>query len=139
MSLAGRIHPLLVHFPIALVLLAAAAEVVAIQTRHPGWRTVAVVNVRAGAAFGILTAIAGWALASAPFVETGALLTWHQWTGVGAVAGSTVAALAATPSRVGSGRARLLYRTALFSAAILVSIAGHMGGALVWGPDFFAR
>jgi uncharacterized membrane protein len=139
MSFAGKLHPLLVHFPIALVLLAAAAEVVAMRTRHAGWRTVAVVNVRVGAALGVLTAIAGWALASAPFVEPGALLTWHRWTGVAGVAGSMAAALAATPSGLASRRWQRVYQTALFGAAALVSVAGHIGGTLVWGPDFLAR
>ena len=47
----GRLHPLLVRFPIALILVAAVAELVAMATRMPEWRAVAVANVRAGAAF----------------------------------------------------------------------------------------
>jgi hypothetical protein len=29
-----------------------------------------------------------------------------------------------------------VYRGALFGAAALVTIAGHLGAALVWGADF---
>jgi predicted membrane protein DUF2231 len=57
MSFIGTFHPLLVHFPIALVLAAAAAELVVIATPGRAWRTVAVANIRAGAAVGIVTAL----------------------------------------------------------------------------------
>jgi len=66
MALIGRLHPLLVHPPVALVLIAAVAEVIATFSGQWRWRAVAVANVRAGAAFGLVTAIAGWRLASAP-------------------------------------------------------------------------
>ena len=136
MLLIGKLHPLLVHFPIALVLAAAGAEIVAIGTRRPSWRAMAVANLRAGAAMGALTLIAGWVLATAPFVEATPSLAWHRWTGVTAVAATFGAALASRRSHVQSRRSLVVYRGALFGAAVLVAIAGHLGAALVWGPDF---
>jgi len=137
MWLVGKLHPMLVHFPIALILAAAAAELIAIQTGRPAWRTIAVANVRAGAAVGAVTVVAGWALASAPFIEPSRLLTWHRWTGSAAATGAIGAALISTWSPVPSGRSVYLYRAALFAAAALVAIAGHLGATLVWGADFF--
>jgi uncharacterized membrane protein len=136
MWLVGKLHPMLVHFPIGLILAAAGAELIAIHTGRPAWRTIAVANVRAGAAMGALTVVAGWALASAPFVEPSRLLTWHRWTGVAAAASAIAAALVSTWSRGPSGRSAFVYRTALFSAAAFAAIAGHLGGTLVWGADF---
>ena len=81
MALVGRLHPLIVHFPIALVMLAAAAEGAAAATGDWRWRTVAVINLRAGAAFAVAAVIAGWRLASAPGVESTPLLEWHRWLG----------------------------------------------------------
>ena len=126
MSLIGTLHPLLVHFPIGLVLAAAAAEIVAIHTA----------NVRAGAAMGALTAIAGWGLAAAPSVEPSPLLAWHRRIGVAAAAGAIGAALLSLRSRADSRRALVAYRAALFGAAALVAVAGHLGGTLVWGAAF---
>ena len=137
MLLIGKIHPLLVHFPIALVLSAAGAEIAAIRTRRASWRAVAVVNLRAGAAMAVLTSIAGWVLATAPFVEATPSLVAHRWTGVAAMAAIVGAALASRRSHVQSRRSLMVYRGALFMAAVLVAIAGHLGAALVWGPDFF--
>jgi uncharacterized membrane protein len=79
LALIGRLHPLLVHPPVALVLIAAVAEVIA--TLSGQWRAGAVANVRAGAAFGLVTAIAGGRPASAPGMEPSALLEWHRWIG----------------------------------------------------------
>jgi len=135
MSLIGKLHPLLVHFPIALVLSAAAAEVAAIRTRRGNWRAIAVANLRVGAAMAGLTLIAGWALATAPFVDVTSSLTSHRWTGVAAVAATIGAALASRPSHRQSDRSLVVYRGALFAAAVLVAIAAHLGAALVWGPD----
>ncbi len=136
MWLVGKLHPMLVHFPIAVVLAAAAAELIVIHTGRPAWRTIAVANVRAGAAMGAITVVAGWALASAPLVEPSRLLTWHRWTGAAAAVSAISAALLSRWSWVSSRRSVFVYRTALFGAAALVAIAGHLGGTLVWGADF---
>ena len=136
MSLIGKLHPLLVHFPIALVLAAAGAEIVAIRTRRASWRVIAVANLRAGAVMGAFTLIAGWVLATAPFVEATPSLALHRWAGVTAVAAVFGAALASRRSQVQSRRSMVVYSGALFGAAVLVAVAGHLGAALVWGPGF---
>jgi len=136
MAFIGRLHPLLVHFPIGLVLIAAAVEAVAMMTNLPGWRTVAIVNVRVGAVFSIAAAIAGWRLASSGAIDATSSLEWHRWVG-------TIAAVAVLGSALATagadGRSRFglwVYRTTLFWAAALVAITGHLGGLLVWGKDF---
>ena len=136
MLLIGRLHPLLLHFPIGLVLAAAAAEVLAILTRRARWRAAAVANVRAGAAMAALTAIAGWGLTRAPFVEPSRLLEWHRWMGVAGAVAAMGAAMASVRLDVRSPRSVSVYRAALFAAAALIAVAGHLGGTLVWGVDF---
>jgi uncharacterized membrane protein len=138
MALIGRLHPLLVHFPIALILIAAMAEIVAVTTRFPEWHRIAVPNLRAGAAFAIASAGAGWLLASSRIVEASAALEWHRWLGLMAALAAGAAAL--TTGDVGRSPRRLrLYRMALFSAAAFVAVAGHFGAVLVWGADFLRR
>jgi len=124
-----------VHFPIALVLIAAIAELVSVTIRFPGWHTVAVANIRAGAVFAVASAGAGWLLASSRIVEASPDLEWHRWLGL-------MAALAAVAAALTTGeidrlpRRPWLYRIALFSAATSVAVAGHFGAVLVWGADF---
>ena len=137
MLLIGKLHPLLLHFPIGLVLAAAAAELLAILTKRAVWRAVAVANVRAGGAMATLTAIAGWGLTSAPFVESSRLLEWHRWMGVSGALAAIGAAMASTRLDARSPRSVSVHRAALFAAAALIGVAGHLGGTLVWGVDFF--
>jgi uncharacterized membrane protein len=136
MALIGRLHPLLVHFPIGLVLMAAVAEVVAMVTGLSDWRTVALTNVRAGAVFAIGAAIAGWRLASSPGIEATSSLEWHRWLGALAAIAVFGAALATAGARGRSPSAMWVYRITLFWAALLVAVTGHLGGLLVWGADF---
>jgi len=132
----GKLHPLVLHFPIGLVLAAGAAELLAIVTREESWRALGVANVRAGAAMAAVTAIAGWALTGAPFVEPSALLEWHRWMGVGAALAAISAAVSSTRLRTQSRNSSLVYQAALFGAAALIVVAGHLGGTLVWGAAF---
>jgi uncharacterized membrane protein len=139
MAFIGKFHPLLVHFPIALVLAAAAAELVVIATTRQTWRTVAVANIRAGAAFGVVTAITGWLLGSSTLAEAGPALEWHRWVGMACAAGAIGAALLSWRLHVLSQRSALVYRLTLFVTAFLVAITGHLGGTLVWGAGFLRR
>jgi uncharacterized membrane protein len=136
MALVGKLHPLLVHFPIALILVAAAAELIAIVTGRAGWRAIAATNVRVGAAMGALTALAGWRLASSPLVDPSPLLTWHAAMGAAGAVGAIAAALLSARSTGGTRRAVAVYRVALFGAAGVIAAAAHLGAALVWGADF---
>jgi uncharacterized membrane protein len=137
MSFIGRLHPLLIHFPIALAIAAAAAEAAAALTGDDRWRTVAVRNLRAAAVFAVAAALAGWRLALALGMERSPLLEWHRWLGtIGAVV--TLGAALATSRADGRQASRELwiYRVALLGAGTLVAVAGHLGGLLVWGADF---
>ena len=136
MALVGRLHPVIVHFPIALVILAAAAEGAAAATGDRRWRTVAVINLRAGAAFAVAAVIAGWRLASAPGVDSTPLLEWHRWLGAIAAISTVAAAMATSRVERLSIRDLVIYRLALFCAATCVAVTGHVGGLLVWGADF---
>ena len=136
MGLVGRLHPMIVHFPIALVMVAAAAEGVAAATRDWRWRAVAVVNLRAGAAFAVAAVVAGWRLASAPGVDATRLLEWHGWLGALAALVAAGAAIATWRSERWSSRALWTYRFALLLAATGIAVTGHLGGLLVWGADF---
>ena len=137
MSFIGKFHPLLVHFPIALVLAAAAAELVTIAAPRYAWRIVAVANIRAGAAMGVVTAITGWLFASSPVVDAGTSLDWHRWLGMAGAAGAIGAAVLSSRLHASSRRSTFVYRVTLFATACVVGLTGHLGGTLVWGARFF--
>lgn len=136
MALLARFHPLLVHFPIALVIVAVAAEAGAVLTGSRRWRAIAMANLCAGAPFAVVSAVAGWRLASTLGLDPTSILAWHRWLGAAGAGVTVVAALATLVARRGSPHGLWMYRIALGCAALLVAAAGHFGGLLVWGADF---
>ena len=136
MALIGRLHPLLIHFPIALVLVASAVEAAALAASNARWHAVSALNLRIAAAFAVLAVVAGWQLATEPGMGTPPLLDWHRWLGTAGAAAALVGALTtARPAAPSPWRLRM-YRVALFGAGVLIIAAGHIGGVLVWGSNF---
>jgi len=136
MTLVGRLHPLLVHFPIALVLVAVAAEAAATVTGRSRFRDAAVLNLRIGAALAFAAALAGWWLARPVRWDVASLLEWHRWLGTSAALVALVAAMTSIGLASASPRRVAAYRIALLVAGALVAAGGHLGGLLVWGTDF---
>jgi uncharacterized membrane protein len=136
MALAGRLHPVLVHFPIALLITAAAAECVLLTAGDERWRLVVMVGLRAGAVSAVAAAATGWLLAAAPSIDATPLLEWHRWLGTAVAALAALAAISEAFATPGRSQATRLYRASLFAAGALIPIAGHLGGVLVWGADF---
>jgi uncharacterized membrane protein len=136
MTFIGRLHPLLIHFPIALVIVAVTAEAMAVLTGHGRWHALAVGNIQAAAAFAIVAVVAGWRLALVTDLGASALLEWHRWLGTVGGAMTVTAALATARAEGRSAGGLWMYRAALFGAAAAVAAAGHLGGLLVWGVDF---
>jgi len=126
---------MLVHFPIALALIAAWAEALAILTRRPAWHSLALANIRAGALFAAGAAAAGWVFAR----DAGAAsdgLEVHRWLALGSTAMMVAAALL-TFRMPASARSHRLYRIFLFVSAAGIAVTAHLGGMLVWGENFF--
>jgi hypothetical protein len=136
---AGKFHLLFLHFPIALLLAAAAGEVWS-AARGGRWVAAGVrFCVWCGAVSAVPTALLGW-LFAAGGVGAGepGLLGWHRWLGTGAAAWAVASALVVErDSRRGvrTATARLM----VVIGAVLVASAAHFGGMLVHGQDFFDR
>src|SRR5262249_47706471 len=135
MTLTGRLHPLLLHFPIALVIAAALAELIAIRPTRRLWHIVAVANLRIAALFALAAAVSGWLLASTSVVDDVRSLQWHRWAGTTAALATIAAALTTMRDQRSSTR-RWAFRICLWGATALVAITGHLGARLVWGADF---
>jgi len=136
----GRFHPLAIHFPIALVLVALLLEAVPILAGAPSRTAAGRTLLVLAAASAVVAAGLGWAAADRKEFPAGlaAVLPWHRWLGT-AAAGMLVALLvllARARRRPDSAGRRWAFRLGLLAAAALVTAAGHFGATLVWGAGY---
>jgi uncharacterized membrane protein len=142
----GKFHPMVVHFPIALICVAALAELAWLKSRSP-WLTGA---VRFATGLAAVSAVASGALGwiNAASHTSSALLAEHRWLGTMAVVWMVpLVLLCEWGARRGraaggdpfrwAGRSRLAFQVLLFAAVALVGVAAHMGGALSRPDDYF--
>ncbi len=145
-SFAGNFHLLVLHFPIALIVLAALGEAL-------GWwlgRRPAPAGPIMGAVtqLGVGTLIVAATVAAVPTVVLGWLhayggsgssqpdnLFWHSWLGTGSLVMLGATAWLCWGDAVGRTR-RLVTRLAIFGSAAVVGLVGHFGGMMVHGRAF---
>lgn len=130
----GRLHPFLVHFPIALLLLAALAEFILFLNPAAGLYTTVRFLVWTGAAGGIVAAVLGWFAAGFRLSDRSEILGLHRWNGTGIAIGSLLLAML-IPRPDDVTRRRTAFRVLLAGIAGLLLWQGYLGGELVMGPD----
>ena len=132
----GRLHPIAVHFPVSLLLIAAVMEVFTLRRFQSQLRVGINWLVVIGGAGALLSAACGWLLAWSG-TYGGDTFETHQWVGTAtAVFGSLAALLLAAALRTKRPYLVKAYQTALLLASVGVSIAGHYGGSLTHGQDY---
>jgi len=133
----GRFHPVVVHFPIALLLCAVLVELAGAVLKRTGYESIVTFCLVVGSAGAVAAAALGWLAAESEPTTGGTLLT-HRWLGIA----SALVAVAAASWRVAAVRKSaplgLGFRLLLAGAGLLTAVAGHFGAMLVHGTDHFA-
>ena len=129
----GALHPGVVHFPIALLAVAALLEVLQIlrKKKEPAAATSTLTYLAAAAA--VPASFFGFMLADSEGAE-GKLVDLHQWLGVVSTVVALVAAACTWKSKTSSG-ALIGLRIALVLGSVLVLGTGYVGGELVFGEN----
>lgn len=141
LELFGRLHVVLVHFPLALIVAAALFELLRRGRSERTRSSSAFSCLLLGWVSALVTASSGWVLAEhdparGRLAET---LELHRWFGVAGVSAATLAVLLGALARDRTGRLLAAYRLALLASAIAVGVGGHFGGTLVHGRGFLLR
>jgi uncharacterized membrane protein/mono/diheme cytochrome c family protein len=144
---AGRLHPLVVHFPIALALVAVAAEWWRGVRRIEGMSPLTMPLLWIAAVSAIAATSTGWLNAAHEHDgSTDPTLDRHRWIGTA----TTVALLgmawwgrslcAALVHPTAEAFARLgAFRWMAAVLAVAVGVTGHLGGELVYGKGYVAK
>lgn len=126
----GRSHPLLVHFPVALLVVAATSELSGLWRRSPEVGAMARGLVWFALPATLAAAFAGWTMSERDPVSRAmaSTLEWHRWTGVGVLALTVLCVLLRQKTSA--------FRCVLFCSAIGVAVTGHLGGTMSWGDGY---
>lgn len=136
LQVLGRLHPLLVHFPIALLLAALAAQGLAARVgRRDGPSEAAFFCLVLGTLGAVAAALSGWLFAEHDSPGGPDLLFRHRWSGVAAAAGAVLTSLSAWRWKRGAALARPT-GAGLVLTAVLTGLTGHFGGEMVYGEGF---
>ena len=129
LRLLGRLHPLLVHFPIALLLLVPLLEI--LGRRSAALRETAGTVLTLSLVGAVLSVFAGLALMRADGHE-GIMLENHLW-------GGATVAVATALAWLMRARSRSLYVLSLVASLSALAWAAHQGGSLTHGKDYLTE
>jgi uncharacterized membrane protein len=137
-KLLGRFHPLVVHFPIGLLVFAALFELFTLKNFNSNLRPAINLMLLSGIATASLSVVFGLFLSAGGDYGRD-LLALHQWIGVATFFLGTTAWF--LHRKIFAHHHHTLikyYRGVLFTTAISVSVAGHFGASLTHGSDYLS-
>jgi uncharacterized membrane protein len=126
----GRFHPVLVHLPIGILLIAVLFEWFPKKKKYKSFRRVIPITLLLGAIGTLGSAITGYLLSQSGDYET-QLVDWHQWAGISL----TVVAFAYWFLK-SEKLHKKFHRVLSIIVLIMVTVTGHLGGSITHGEDF---
>ncbi|GAB4017262.1 c-type cytochrome domain-containing protein [Spirosoma koreense] len=130
----GRMHPLLLHFPIVILLLGIVMEAFRFNGANASnefYRTFSRNLLLVGALLAALTVIMGLFLAREDGY-TGSVVQWHKWAGVG----TFFLACLLYWSQKKPWYSQAVARTGAILTGVVLIGAGHYGSVITHGEDF---
>ncbi|WP_336518028.1 DUF1549 domain-containing protein [Pollutibacter soli] len=128
----GRLHPMIVHFPIGLLIIAFVLELIASKKKTTKYLPSIKILVAAGALSSLISVAFGFMLANSGDYS-GDLLTYHQWSGIA----TTILALLSwfAYSKFSVPMQKLLSGITV----IAVILVGHFGASMTHGENFLTE
>ncbi len=133
----ARMHPMIVHFPIAMLLVAAMVDWLGLLARRQKeWLSVVRWMLGVSSITALVAVTAGWLLADQEGFKPATVFV-HRWLGVATAIVSWAGwGLLEWAERTNSRWLRGAARVVILVGAILVSLTGHTGGELVYGEGY---
>lgn len=127
----GRFHPVLVHLPIGILLLAALFQLMSRKEKFKSLNTAVGISLFWGTLFAIASCISGFLLSNTDDYDE-ALIFKHQWFGIAVAVISLIAYLL-------NKKNNILTKYAITLLALLIIITGHLGGSITHGSDYLTK
>lgn len=132
-SWLGRLHTLVIHFPIAMFVGALAVELYGLWRRDSQYRTVAYVMLVVGALGAVVAAFLGWFAGGFYLTDRNVVLMVHRWLGTALALFAVILVLAAARARRTPERPRIWYWALLGLMTVAIAVQGYLGGTFMHG------
>ncbi len=129
----GRFHPVLVHLPIGILLLACIFILFSFSKKQANLKNAIPITLLFGAISAVLSCITGYFLSENGDYDHD-LVSLHQWMGIAVAALSII--LYFIYKKV---KSNAVLGTIAIVLIVGISITGHLGGSLTHGSDFLTK
>jgi uncharacterized membrane protein len=126
----GHLHPLLVHLPIGILLLACFFLWISGNEKYRSLRPAVPVILFTGMISAVLTCITGYILSGTGDYDE-QMVEFHQWMGIGVASLSILMFYLYNKNRLGKWQS-----ISAVLLVILITLTGHLGGSLTHGSDY---
>ncbi|MEX6688923.1 c-type cytochrome domain-containing protein [Danxiaibacter flavus] len=126
----GRFHPVLVHLPIGILLIALLMQYLSTKEKYAGLSEAVTISLLIGMLSAFASCITGYLLSLSGEYDRSAI-SWHMWMGFGV---AIVSALLYV-RRINNRRDKI-YKIMSGALVLLIIITGHLGGNLTHGADY---
>ena len=131
----GKLHPAAVHFPIALLLGAALAELISLRRNASFFQDAGRFCLWLGTLGAVGAAMLGWFYGGFRLVDDETILTFHRWNGTGIAMLALLALWLLERGVREQSSQRGRYQIVLLVIALMVGTNGYLGGLMVYGPE----
>ena len=130
----GRFHPLIVHFPIGFLFLAAILEGLSLiyKNRFNTLKSAISITLLCACIGAVIASIAGYLLSLQGGYEEQTLF-WHKWFGILVAVFSFIGWMITTRY---ANMMKVTFSALMLMLVVSVSITGHLGANLTHGPDY---
>ena len=124
----GHFHPVIVHLPIGILLIASLFYALASTKRYAALKPAVSFSFLIGMISAVLACVTGWLLSTTDDYDSAAL-TQHQWVGI---ATAIIGAICYAFER----RNAKYLSVVVVILVLMVSVTGHLGGTLTHGEGY---
>lgn len=132
----GHFHPVVVHLPIGMLLIAFILELLALKTKSQQFDSAVSIILFWGFINAVISCTFGWFLSLSGEYNEGTLF-WHQWMGIGVAAIAGILWLIKKRSLTKNAfKLAKPYSVLLALLVIMLTLTGHLGGNMTHGEDY---
>lgn len=129
----GKLHIVVIHFPIAMIVAAFAAETFGVMRNRPDWRSAARIMLVIGALGAVAAAFFGWFAGGFYLYDRNLILTAHRYLGMTVAIGSVLLAWAGLRRFHRNRSDELMFAALLGLLTISLLVQAFLGGTFMHG------